>query len=327
MTLNATLTRLRRVRPNRTWILLLIALSVGGLAAMAARSYLTHQMQAIEATAKGKTVTVIVAKHDVPKGAVLSADNMAVRPIPVEYAQSTALTPDDFERVDGQRLGYPVKSGEMILWGLMETQRAPTFSAHVAAGRRAMTVPVDEINSISGMLEPGDAIDLLATIDRNGKRTTFPVMQDVTVMATGQRSQDDAKSGTARQYSTVTIDTSPDQARLLIAAREAGKLTALLRNPQDKQPIAGEVDAAALLGLTAAPRTAGAGTGRTRAPRTIPVLYGGSLKAAPPDALRLDARAVQVAPPPAAAPVAPAAATPIAASTAAAPATSAVPAS
>ena len=144
----ATVTRLRRIRPNRTWALLLVAVTVGGLAAVSARSYLAHQMQAIEATAKGKTVTVIVAKRDLAKGAVLSADNMALRPIPAEYAHSAALLPDDFERVDGQRLGYPVKSGEMILWGLMETQRAPTFSAHVTSGRRAMTVPVDEIRCV-----------------------------------------------------------------------------------------------------------------------------------------------------------------------------------
>ena len=302
----ATVTQLRRLRPNRTWAMLLVALTIGLLAALAARSYLTRRMEAIEATAKGKTVTVIVAKRDIAKGGVLSADNMALRPIPVDYAHSGALNPDDFERIDGQRLGYAVKSGEMIMWSMMETQRARTFSAHVAAGRRAMTVPVDEINSISGMLEPGDAIDLLATVDRSGKKTTFPVLQNVEVMATGQRSQDDPKSGTQRNYSTVTIDTSPEQARLLIAARDMGKLTALLRNPQDKQPIASAADVAALLGLGAPPPIAG-GHGRVR--RTVPVLYGNSLKSAPAEALRLGMRSADAAPStPAPSPAAPPAA-------------------
>lgn len=285
-TAKATVTRIRQFRPNRTWILLGVALTIGVLAALAARSYLTRQMQAIEATSKGKTVTVIVAKHDIPQGATLSAENMALRPIPAEYAHSAALQPDDFERVDGQRLAYPVKSGEMILWGLMETQRMPTFSARVEAGRRAMTVPVDEINSISGMLEPGDTIDLLVTVEREGKKSTFPVMQNVAVMATGQRSLDDPKSGGPRQYSTVTINTSPEEARFLIAAREGGRMTALLRNPQDKQPIAGKYDVAALLGLGGAAPVRGGGRGR----REVPVLYGGSMKNLPPDALRLAPR-------------------------------------
>lgn len=304
----ATVTHIRRLRPNRTWALLLVALAIGGLAAMSARSYLNRQMQAIENSAKGKTVTVIVAKNDIPKGELLSAENMALRPIPVEFAHSIALSPEDFERVDGQRLAYPVKSGEMILWGLMETARVPTFSANVAAGRRAMTVPVDEINSISGMLEPGDTVDLLATIDRNGQKATFPVMQDVTVMATGQRSQDDPKTGGERQYTTVTIDTTPEQARLLIAARDAGRLTALLRNPQDKAALPGQYDVAALLGLTS-PAPQG-GTRRVRVARQVPVLYGGNLNGTPPEALRLAPRTTAPEPAPASPPASAAPATP-----------------
>lgn len=276
------LTKLRNFRPGKTWIVLGVALGIGLLAALTARSYLSTQMQAIEARGKGKTINVLVAKHDVAKGAALSKDNVAVRPIPVEFAHSVALTPDDFERVAGQPLAYAVKSGEMLLWGLMETQRVPTFSARVGSGRRAMTVPVDEINSISGMLEPGDIIDLMVTMERNGKRITFALMQSVQVMATGQRSIDD-NAGEKRSYSTVTLDTTPQQAQNIIVARESGKLTALLRNPQDKALIGkGSYDIAALLGQSDAPARSSA-----RSSRSVPVLYGGNSSKLPPEALRL----------------------------------------
>lgn len=283
MTMKSTLHSLRNFRPGKTWVVLGVALVIGLLAALAARSYLSTRVEAIEARSKGKTVNVLVAKHDVAKGATLSKDNVAVRPIPVEFAHSVAMTPDDFERVAGQPLAYPVKSGEMLLWGLMETQRAPTFSARVETGRRAMTVPVDEINSISGMLEPGDIIDLMLSMERNGKRITFPLMQSVQVMATGQRSVDDAAGG-ERSYSTVTLDTTPQQAQNIIVAREAGKLTALLRNPQDKEPIGkGSYDMAALLGQSGAPTARGVAAPR----RGVPVIYGGAGGTMPPDALRL----------------------------------------
>ena len=265
---------LRNLRPGKTWIVLGVALGIGLLAALAARSYLSTRVQEIEARGKGKTVSVLVAKHDVAKGATLSKENVAVRSIPVEFAHSVAMTPDDFERVAGQPLAYPVKSGEMLLWGLMETQRAPTFSARVETGRRAMTVPVDEINSISGMLEPGDIIDLMLSTDRNGRRVTYPLMQSVQVMATGRRSVDDA-AGVERSYSTVTLDTTPQQAQNIIVARETGKLTALLRNPQDKGPIStGGYDMGTLVSRGG------------RAPRrAVPVIYGGA--GISPDALRL----------------------------------------
>jgi len=274
---------LRNFRPGKTWIVLGVALAIGGLAALAARSYLSNQMAAIEARAKGKTTMVIVAKSDIGKGVKLSSENVAVRAIPVEYAHSVAVTPDDFERINGQALAYPVKSGEMILWGLMETRKVPTFSARVEAGRRAMTVPVDEINSISGMLEPGDMIDLMVTVDQRGKKVTFPLLQSVQVMATGQRSVDDPKSGERRQYSTVTLNTTPDQAENIIVARDVGKLTALLRNPNDKQLIGNaSYDIAALLGMKGGVKDAG------RNDNGIPVIYGGNLAKLPPEALRLN---------------------------------------
>ncbi len=273
---------LRDFRPGKTWIVLGVALAIGGVAALAARSYLTKQMEAIESRSQGKTVMAVVAKTDIGKGVRLSNENVAMRAIPVEFAHSVAVTPGDFERINGQMLAYPVKSGEMILWGLIETQKVPTFSARVEAGRRAMTVPVDEINSISGLLEPGDMIDLMVSTDQKGKKITFPLLQSVQVMATGQRSVDDPKSGEKRQFSTVTINTTPEQAQNLIVAREVGKLTALLRNPQDQQAIGNtSYDIAALLGLKGDTKIA------NRDVTAVPVLYGGSLAALPPESLKL----------------------------------------
>lgn len=276
------LSTLRNFRPGKTWIVLGIALAIGALAALAARSYLTGQIQAIEARAKGRTAMVVVAKRDIGKGIKLSAGNVAVREIPAEFAHSVAVTPDDFERVNGQALAYPVKGGEMILWGLMEAQKKPTFSARVENGHRAMTVAVDEINSISGMIEPGDTIDLIVSLDQQGRKVTYPLLQSVLVMATGQRSVDDPKSGERRQYSTVTIETTPLQAQNVIGAREVGRLTALLRNPLDKQQVGkASTDFAVAAGVKVV-------SGHVaRSHREIPVIYGGNLAKLSPEALRL----------------------------------------
>ena len=152
---------------------------------------------------------------------------------------------------------------------MIEVKIGPTFASRVAVGRRAMTVPVDEINSISGLLEPGDQIDLIVTIDRKGKKLTLLLLQSVQVMATGQRAVDGPKDGERKQYSTVTINTTPEQAKNVIIARDIGKVTALLRNPDDKNHVAGgEADMATLLG------NGGVALGE----RTVPVLYGGTAK-------------------------------------------------
>jgi pilus assembly protein CpaB len=274
------LSDIKAFRPNKTTLVLAAAIGIGLVAALGARSYLSGRVADLEAKARGRNVAVVVAKSDLVKGARLSSNIVAVRNIPMEFAHSSAVIPEQFDRVDGQALAFNVKAGEMILWGLLEGKKVPTFSARVEAGRRAITVPVDEINSISGLLEPGDLIDLIVTVDHRGKKITVPLMQSVRVMATGQRAVDDPKSGERKIYSTVTLDTDPKQAQNVIVARDAGRITALLRNPQDKTSTrGGQGDLSALLGAT--PSAAG-GSGQE-----VPVLYGGRSGKIPPEGLRL----------------------------------------
>jgi pilus assembly protein CpaB len=265
---------------NKTWVSLGVALIIGLLTALGARSFLSSQVEAIEARSKRDTVDIVVAKTDIPSGTKLSNQVLAVRKVPVDFAQSGAVRPEDFARIDGKAIAYDVRNGEMIMWSQMESQRAPTFSARLVPGQRAITVVVDEINSISGMLEPGDLIDLMFVVDQDGKKVVLPLLQSVHVMATGQRVVDDARSGEKTQFATVTLNTTPEQAKNIIVARETGKLTALLRNPNDKEPIGNKsLDLASLFGSRH--------VATQHVQQGVPVLYGGGTKLAP-EALRLE---------------------------------------
>jgi pilus assembly protein CpaB len=276
-----TLQSLRNI--NKTWLSLGVALSIGLLTALAARSFLSHQMEAMAESNKRETVDILVAKTEVAAGSKLSKENLAVRKIPVDFAQSGAVRPEDFARIDGKAIAFNLRSGEMLMWSQMEAQRAPTFSARLPPGRRAITVVVDEINSISGMLEPGDLIDLMFAVEQNGQKLVLPLLQSMQIMATGQRVVDDPKSGEKAQFATVTLNATPEQAKNIIIARETGKLTALLRNPNDKEPIGSKsLDLAGLFGNRRVAHQVRHG---------VPVLYGGSGTKSPPEALRFsDAR-------------------------------------
>lgn len=147
---------------NKNWIVLAVALGVGGLAALGAKNYLGAQLAEIEAREKNKVmVELVVAKTDLEKGRSLTPETVAVRSVPGEWAHSGALTPQQFGRVEGATLAYPAVAGEPILWAQLEGEKAPSFSARLAPGRRAVTVPVDEISSLSGMVAPGDLIDIV----------------------------------------------------------------------------------------------------------------------------------------------------------------------
>lgn len=257
-------------RVNKNWIVLVSALGVGGLAAWGAKSYLGEQMAEIEARENNKAkVQVVVAKADLPKGSPLLTDNMAVRSIPKEWAHSGAITPDQFSRAEGSTLAYAASAGEPVIWSQLEGERAPTFSARLTQGRRAVTVPVDEISSLSGMVEPGDLIDIVVSIKNDKKSYTFTLLQSVTVLATGAKASLEEKDpeGRSGTFSTITLDTSPEDAKRVIAAREVGRVTALLRAPNDGSQVSKtRTDALTLLGLA---------TGLASSVSTVPVIYGG----------------------------------------------------
>lgn len=280
------LAAIKSIKLSKTWLVLIVAVVIGAIAAFAASSFLSGRLADIEARSQGKTVNIVVAKRDLLRGETLSSDNVAVRAIPADFAQSGAVVPEQFGSLEGEAIGFDLKAGEMLMWSQMEGKKVPTFSTRIESGRRAITVAVDEINSISGLLEPGDLIDLLVTVDQQGKKVTVPLLQGVRVMATGQRSVDDPQSGEKRVFSTVTLNTDPRQAQTVVVAREAGRLTALLRNPQDTTPLqSGQIDLASLLGLRVAPAAASAPV-ETALP-AVPVLYGGTSGGIPPEGLYL----------------------------------------
>lgn len=254
---------------NKNIAILAAALLVGGVAAYGTKSYISDRVADIEARNNDKEVTVdvVVASATLEKGVKLNAENLASRSVPVEWVHSNAITPDQFDRISGATLAYPARKGEPIIWSQIESETTATFSTMLTPGRRAVTVPVDEISSISGMVSPNDLIDIVVSTQKDGVNYTFTLLQSVKVLATGTQISADRTdaNGNAITFNTITLDTFPREAKQVIAAREVGKITALLRSPEDEGLVStSRSDAAALLGLSG---QAGLST--------VPVIYGG----------------------------------------------------
>lgn len=246
-------------RANKNWYVLATAIILGLIGVYLANDFIQHRITTYEAQLRGdaKTMQVVVPKTDLPAGARVAADDMAIREIPVAYVHRDAVTPDKFDVAEGQGLSFQVDQGKPLLWAHLESGKTPTFSGKLPNGKRAITVPVDEINSISGMLQPKDKIDLVLTMNRDGNKATFPLLQDVLVLATGIQISPERASGNApERFSTVTLQATPEEANMIILAQDAGKLTAVLRHPEDGKILPRErLTVAHLFGPTAvAPR-------------------------------------------------------------------------
>lgn len=269
----------RRLRIDPRVAAVIAAVLTGSVAYVAARHHLAAEERAVEARVaeRHRKQAVLVARAPIPAGTVLESELLAARQIPVRYVPGAAALPQDLQRVEGQRLLHDLRSGEPILWPSLAGGEEATLSAGLERGRRALTFPVDEVNALSGMLTPGDVIDLLYTgPGAQGAPAVRPLLQKVTVLATGsatgQQGRSDSPGGSgAREFGTITLDVTPEQAQLITLAQRAGDLTAVLRHPADAavQP-ARSVDASALADRAQPPRSV------SRPRDYVDVISGGS---------------------------------------------------
>jgi Flp pilus assembly protein CpaB len=171
---------------------------------------------------------------------------VAKRSVPNEYVHNDALTPETFAQFAGRQLSVPVAAGKPLLASFFSAPRK-VFAQEIEQGVRAITIPVDEISSISGMLRAGDRIDFMYVVEKsaaNDPSVVIPLLQDVEVRATGQitseqfaamRKRSDVSADTdpyaQQRYSTVTVAIQPQDAQKLILAQRLGKIIATLRNP------------------------------------------------------------------------------------------------
>lgn len=229
-------------RFNKNWLLLLAALALGGGAAYLSDRVLSDRLQALDAAARQDKdmVAVVVAKAEIPRGEAIQPALFAVRQIPREFEQSDAVTPESFEQMHHQRLAIALQRGDVLLPAHSEGLGGQVFSATLTKGRRALTIEVDTVNAVSGMLRPGDRIDLIygvrGTDAGDSSERSLPLLSNVRVLATDQTlTKRDDGSGKERSFSTVTLDVSPREAQRIIVAKQSGRLVATLRHPDDAE--------------------------------------------------------------------------------------------
>ena len=234
-------------RHHKHLFLLALALAMGAVAAWLGHAAVREHMAELDDAARRgqEMVEVIVANRDLGKGETLSADALAVRPIPRQYAHAAALPPSSFAQIENARLQVPLRRGEALLQAHIEGLGQRVFSTIVAKGMRALTVEVDDISSNAGMLRPGDHVDLIYAARASSVASTpggpgvaddqrvWPLLSNVHVMATGQSvTKQDAKGG-ERRYTNVTLELSPAEATRVLLAKARGVVTAVLRHPDD----------------------------------------------------------------------------------------------
>lgn len=219
---------------KKTIIIIGIAVGCGLLAVFLVNRYIVTKEKSIY---KGMEMVPIVAiTQDTLAGQKITTQMIAKRNVPKKYLHTNAVQAKDYELLIGQKLVYPMKRGDTVLWTSLssEVERLKTGLANtVTRGERALSIAVDEVSGVSGLIKPNDHIDIICTVrsEISEEEATFTLLQNLTVLATGlmMDGEHNRKSG----YRTLTLLVTLEEAELLVFAQRKGKLITILRNTED----------------------------------------------------------------------------------------------
>jgi pilus assembly protein CpaB len=224
-------------------VLLVVALSAGITGAALSMRYLGASAAATEENLRNryKTRSVVVAAVDMPAGELLDASRLAVRKVPGEFLPDDVVPADRASDLMGDRTMIPIRRGTPVVAAALREARGPQrLSSILADGRRALTIPVDQMNSQAGNLLAGDRVDLYYSRGSDGESVLVPLLQHVEVLAVGASLIGDAVVGPAdadRSFSTMTLDLSSEDAVRVVLAQQSGTVSVVLRASSDTSRI------------------------------------------------------------------------------------------
>jgi pilus assembly protein CpaB len=254
---------------SRGMLMLLIALLAGlGAVVMAAR-----WMQG-QASGQGR---IAVANAEIQLGSAITPEMVRMVDWPQSNQPPGVFT--EVEKLHGRVVTGTVQRGEPVL----EARLAPIgtkggLSAIVPAGKRAMTVRVNDVVGVAGFALPGTFVDVMVNTQEEGSknndrdRTISKIVLDrILVLAVAQEA--DRDNTKPKVVNAVTLEVTPQQAEMLDLARSVGTLSLVLRNQAESaEATTVGVTKEQLLGTKVAPVPASAPVVRRAAPRPAPVL-------------------------------------------------------
>ena len=220
---------------RKALITVAIAMGFGILAVLLVQNYIKGKEEDMY---KGMELKSIIAvTKDIKAGTKITANMLAKREIPEKYIHGNAVSPKDANLVIGQTLNFPLKRGDALLWtdlsGEAERLHLHGLARLITKGERALSISVDQVGGVSGLLNPNDHIDILCTLrsQESDEEATITLLQNITVLATGNTLA--GERSTRSGYNSLTLLVTPEEAELLAFAQQKAIVTAVLRNPED----------------------------------------------------------------------------------------------
>lgn len=193
------------------------------------------------ATAEKAGPAILVASRAIQPGALIRPEDLTWRELgegkPPAGAFVRGATSE--AEIAGSLARRAYAAGEAISpQGILRPNERGFLAATLRPGYRAATISVDAPQSASGLVLPGDRVDVilvqqLDTKDQGRKSVGETVLRDSRVVAVGHALQPQAQGQSTQSADTaprtLTLETLPTDAERLFVASELGKLEVALR--------------------------------------------------------------------------------------------------
>ncbi len=216
----------------KSMVLLALALCCGLVASIGISQVLDRNKDQAQA---GPTQEIVVVLKDIKFGDTISVQNVKLESWPKEKVPPGAIT--KLDDVLNRRPRITLYAGEPILEAKLIGADAGA-APEVPKGYRPVAVRVDEVSNSSGLILPGDTVDVLVFLTKNPgvgiyETTVRTILKKIKVFAVDQQFRREGGQEDLNKARTVQLIVTPADAELLTLAAETGKIKLVLRNPGD----------------------------------------------------------------------------------------------
>jgi pilus assembly protein CpaB len=254
------------------WWLMALSIVLGCLSAWAIDQHLNEKTQEIELRTKLDQLTLLVASRDLTRDTTIEASDFVAEMFPVKWAPDDAISEDQSDTLIGKRLVSDIRAGQPLMHMHLQELEPPSLSTLLGPEFKAVSITVDPSSAASGLIRGGDRVDLFVSLDHQGRRLFKGLLQSVQVLGVGYVSLTGHRTDAAltTPEGNITLAVSHTDAVKLVAAREAGTISAVLSSAKSsadaRNSRSSTEDLSALLGLPTRPLV-----------RAIPIMYGDRL--------------------------------------------------
>ncbi len=189
---------------------------------------------------------VVVAKKNIPQYSLITSDMLKIKQIPSKYLQpkSISSTKELFDKNAKPKFVtlVPIMENESILSTKLTIPGKETgLAVVISQGKRAISIPVADDTSVSGLIKPGNRVDLIATFE---DKSAY-LLQNLLVLSVGNKivgelaDKEEESGGILADMTegmggnSITLAVTPREALKIAFARDKCTFNLVLRSPID----------------------------------------------------------------------------------------------